>query len=105
VAYILSLFTLELEDQTMEKRCWMGLILLTGLLTGCGAHGSTHLAAGRQFPLGTHQGGISVHLNETSELQFNLKGFRMGISPHGGSQRPSDERPDPTPWLRYRLQF
>lgn len=89
----------------MKKLCYLGLILLTGLLTGCGAHGSAHLAAGRQLPLVTHQGGFRVHLNDTSELQFNLRGFRMGISPQGGSQRPSDERPDPTPWLRYRLHF
>ena len=89
----------------MRKRCWAGLTLLSALLLGCGAHGSVHLAAGRQLPMVTNQGDIRVCLNDTSELHFNLRGFRMSISPQEGTQDPSDEGTDPTPWLRYQLQF
>ena len=87
----------------MTKRCCAGWILWVGLLTGCAA--PTHLTAGRQQPLVAPQGRISVHLNATSELQFNLRGLGMGISPQTGRQSPGGEQPDPMPWLRYRLHF
>lgn len=89
----------------MKRLICVGWILLAGLLTGCGAHGSAHLATGRQLPMVTPQGGIRVHLNTTSELQFNLRGFRMGLSPLAGRQQPGTDQPDPPPWLSYRLHF
>lgn len=87
----------------MLKRYCVGWILLAGLLTGCGA--SAQLAVGRQLPMVTPQGGIRVPLNDTSELQFNLRGFHMGVGPLAGRQALSATGTEPTPWLRYRLHF
>lgn len=89
----------------MKIRDWVGWILLVGLLSGCGTYGSQHLVAGRQLPLMTSHGNIRIHLNDTSELHFNLRGFRMGIAPHAASHNSLGVQLDPTPWLHYRLHF
>lgn len=87
----------------MLKRYCVGSIVLAGLLTGCGA--SAQLVAGRQLPMVAPQGGINVPLNDTSELHFNLQGFRMGVGSLAGRQTLSAQSTEPTPWLRYRLHF
>jgi hypothetical protein len=67
----------------MKTNACIGLILMAGLLTltGCGAHLTHHLAAGRQMPITTPHGGISIPLTNVSEVQLNLRGFRMGRNP------------------------
>jgi outer membrane lipopolysaccharide assembly protein LptE/RlpB len=88
------------------KRCaCVGLILLSGLLTGCGAHLSNHLTARRQMPVTPTRGGISIALTHTSEVQLNLRGFRLGLAPHVESQDSVARESDPLPWLSYRLHF
>jgi outer membrane lipopolysaccharide assembly protein LptE/RlpB len=89
----------------MKKSACAGLILMTVLLTGCGSHLSHHLTAGRQMPITATRGAISIPLNGTSEVQLNLRGFRLGLSPQTESDDSIARQPEPTPWLRYRLHF
>jgi hypothetical protein len=89
----------------MKKRACVGLILMAGLLSGCGAHISNHLTAGRQMPLTSTWGSISIPVTGTSEVQLDLRGFRMGLTDHEEPQAAIDAQTDLTPWLRYRLRF
>ena len=105
VAHILFYMRVEDGGIQMKKRACVGLILMAGLLSGCGAHLSNHLTAGRQMPLTLSGGSISIPLTGTSEVQLNLRGFRMGLTDHGEPQATIDAQTDLTPWLRYRLHF
>jgi hypothetical protein len=90
----------------MTKISRLGLIVLVGLLTGCGSHLSAGLLAGRQTPSGVSgRNGISIQLNSTSEVQLNPRGFRMGLAPRGEAPLSVDPQPGPTPWLSYHFYF
>jgi outer membrane lipopolysaccharide assembly protein LptE/RlpB len=90
----------------MKKSCWLGLILLTGFLTGCGSHLSAGLTASRQLPVkSASRDGIAIHLNRQSELQLNLRGFRMGLRPQTEPLFDAATQSAPPPWLSYHLHF
>jgi uncharacterized protein YcfL len=90
----------------MKKRCCLGLILFACLLTGCGSHFAAGMASGRQTPLGpSDHDGILLYLNDTSEVRFSLRGFRMGLASHTKAPISVDPQASPKPWLSYHLHF
>jgi hypothetical protein len=89
----------------MKKSVCVGLVLMTGLLAGCGTHFSYHVTAGRQMPITPTRGSISIPLNSNSEVLLNLRGCRLGLAPQAESRDSIATQPDPTPWLNYRIHF
>ncbi|MDJ0782464.1 MAG: hypothetical protein QNJ22_10860 [Desulfosarcinaceae bacterium] len=89
----------------MKRWHYVGVILLAGLMTGCGSHLTCRLTAGRQMPMTATNGGISIPLNHSSEVQLNLRGCQMGLSNQPKNRDGFDESFNPLPWLNYRVHF